>query len=118
MPPHEGGSKEGSTMTDTTTLERTTPSATTILDHWVDGNAWAGESSRTAPVFNPALGTVQKEVRLASTADVAAAVDSASAAWLGWRNASIAKRQTVMFAFRELLNARKDELAHILTSEH
>jgi malonate-semialdehyde dehydrogenase (acetylating)/methylmalonate-semialdehyde dehydrogenase len=105
-------------MTDTTTLERTTPSATTILDHWVDGNAWAGESSRTAPVFNPALGTVQKEVRLASTADVAAAVDSASAAWLGWRNASIAKRQTVMFAFRELLNARKDELAQILTSEH
>ena len=98
-------------MTDTTTLERTTPSATTILDHWVDGSAWAGESSRTAPVFNPALGTVQKEVRLASTADVAAAVDSASAAWLGWRDASIAKRQTVMFAFRELLNARKGELA-------
>ena len=50
-------------MTDTTTLERTTPSATTILDHWVDGAAWAGQSTRTSPVFNPALGTVQKEVR-------------------------------------------------------
>jgi malonate-semialdehyde dehydrogenase (acetylating)/methylmalonate-semialdehyde dehydrogenase len=105
-------------MTDTTTLERTTPSATTILDHWVDGAAWAGESTRTSPVYNPALGTVQKEVRLASTADVAAAVDSASAAWAGWRDASIAKRQTVLFAFRELLNARKDELAAILTAEH
>ena len=42
-------------MTDTTTLERTTPSATTILDHWVDGGAWAGESTRTGQVFNPAL---------------------------------------------------------------
>ena len=105
-------------MTDTTTLERTKPSATTILDHWVDGAAWAGESTRTSPVFNPALGTVQKEVRLASTADVASAVDSASAAWQGWRDASIAKRQTVLFAFRELLNARKGELADILTSEH
>ncbi|GAA1943561.1 CoA-acylating methylmalonate-semialdehyde dehydrogenase [Microbacterium deminutum] len=105
-------------MTDTTTLERTTPSATTILDHWVDGATWAGESERTGPVFNPALGTIQKEVRLASKADVAAAVDSASLAWIGWRDASIAKRQTVMFAFRELLNARKGELAEILTSEH
>ena len=36
----------------------------------------------------------------------------------GWRDTSIAKRQTVLFAFRELLNARKDELAAILTSEH
>src|SRR6478735_5889548 len=120
MPPHKGGSskRNGSTMTDTTTIERTTPSATTILDHWVDGAAWAGQSARTSPVFNPALGKVQKEVRLASTADVASAVDSASAAWASWRDASIAKRQTVLFNFRELLNARKGELADILTSEH
>ena len=67
-------------MTDTTTLEQTKQSATTILDHWVDGAAWAGESTRTSPVYNPAWGTVQREVRLASTADVDDAVASASAA--------------------------------------
>ncbi|WP_404431139.1 CoA-acylating methylmalonate-semialdehyde dehydrogenase [Microbacterium lacus] len=91
---------------------------TEILDHWVGGTTWAGTSERTSPVFNPALGTVQKEVRLASTADVAAAVDVASDALVAWRDSSISKRTAVMFAFRELLNARKQELAEILTSEH
>lgn len=91
---------------------------TDVLDHWVGGAAWAGESHRTSPVYNPALGIVQKQVRLASRADVGAAVDIASAAFSGWRDASIAKRQGVMFAFRELLNARKHELAAILTAEH
>lgn len=89
-----------------------------VLDHWVGGGAWKGDSTRTAPVYNPALGTVQKQVRLASRSDVGAAVDVASAAFSAWRDASIAKRQGVMFAFRELLNARKGELAEILTAEH
>jgi len=106
-------------MTDSATLTEETPSATTaVLDHWVDGAPWSGASARTAPVFNPALGRVQREVRLASTADVDHAVASANAAWAQWRDASIAKRQTVMFAFRELLNERKHELAEILTAEH
>jgi malonate-semialdehyde dehydrogenase (acetylating)/methylmalonate-semialdehyde dehydrogenase len=91
---------------------------TEILDHWVGGRAWAGASERTGDVFNPALGTVHKRVRLASTADVAAAVDVAAEAAAAWRDASVAKRQGVMFAFRELLNARKGELAAILTTEH
>ncbi|MEV7693846.1 CoA-acylating methylmalonate-semialdehyde dehydrogenase [Microbacterium sp. NPDC089189] len=88
------------------------------LGHWVHGAAWDGTSTRTAPVYNPALGTVQKQVRLASTADVDAAVTATAAAWPAWRDASIAKRTTVLFAFRELLNARKEELAAILTAEH
>ena len=61
---------------------------------------------------------MQKEVRLGSAADVDAAVAAAAAAFAGWSDASIARRQQVMFAFRELLNARKGELAEILTSEH
>ena len=105
-------------MTDTQTLVEQAAPATTILDHWVGGADWQGASTRTGDVFNPALGTVQKQVRFASTDDVDAVVGVASAAAATWRNASIAKRQQVMFAFRELLNSRKDELAAILTSEH
>ncbi|TXK19573.1 CoA-acylating methylmalonate-semialdehyde dehydrogenase [Homoserinibacter sp. GY 40078] len=89
-----------------------------ILDHWVSGAAFAGESTRTAPVYDPARGVVQREVRLASTADVDAAVQAARTALAGWGGASWAKRQQVLFAFREILNARKDELGAILTSEH
>jgi len=89
-----------------------------ILDHWIDGAPFAGESTRTAPVYNPALGAVAREVRLASTGDVDSAVASAKAAFPEWSSASWAKRQSVMFSFRELLNARKEEVAAILTSEH
>jgi malonate-semialdehyde dehydrogenase (acetylating)/methylmalonate-semialdehyde dehydrogenase len=92
--------------------------ATDILDHWVAGTTFTGASTRTAPVYNPAKGVVQRDVRLASSADVDHAVQTAKAAFPDWANASWAKRTAVMFAFREILNNRKDELAAILTSEH
>jgi malonate-semialdehyde dehydrogenase (acetylating)/methylmalonate-semialdehyde dehydrogenase len=92
--------------------------AVEILDHWVAGKTFAGASTRTAPVYNPAKGIVQREVRLASAADVDEAVATAKRASAEWADTSWAKRQAVMFAFREILNARKDELAAILTSEH
>jgi len=88
------------------------------LEHWVGGAAFGGASTRTSPVYNPAEGTVSREVRLASTADVDAAVAVARAAFPGWSGASLAKRQAVLFTFRELLNARKEDLAAILTNEH
>ena len=89
-----------------------------ILDHWLNGAPFAGESTRTAPVYNPARGVVQREVRLATTGDVDAAVQAAKAAFPEWSNASWNKRQGVLFTFRELLNARKSEVAAILTNEH
>lgn len=91
---------------------------TEFVDHWVDGRLWAGSATRTAPVYDPARGAVQRQVRLAGAADVGAAVASAAAAWPAWRDTSIARRQAVLFAFRELLHARSDELAQILTAEH
>ena len=94
-------------MTDTPTIQ-----------HYIDGAAAAGTSTRTAPVFNPATGTVAKNVLLASTADLDAAVAVAQAAYPAWRDMSQARRQTIMFNFRELLNARKGDLAEILTAEH
>jgi malonate-semialdehyde dehydrogenase (acetylating)/methylmalonate-semialdehyde dehydrogenase len=89
-----------------------------VLAHWIDGAPDAGTSTRTAPVYNPATGRVQRLVSLASAADVDTAVAAAQAAYPAWRDASIAKRQAVMFTFRELLNARAGELADILTNEH
>jgi malonate-semialdehyde dehydrogenase (acetylating)/methylmalonate-semialdehyde dehydrogenase len=90
----------------------------TVLTHWINGEPTPGLSTRTAPVYNPATGTVQRLVPLASATDVDTAVAAAQAAFPAWRDASIAKRQTVMFTFRELLNARTGELADILTNEH
>ncbi|KGJ72752.1 methylmalonate-semialdehyde dehydrogenase, partial [Cryobacterium roopkundense] len=91
---------------------------TTVLNHWIGGAESAAASTRTAPVYNPATGMVAKNVLLASSADVDGAVDVAAAAFPGWRDTSQARRQTIMFAFRELLNERMGELADILTAEH
>jgi malonate-semialdehyde dehydrogenase (acetylating)/methylmalonate-semialdehyde dehydrogenase len=57
-------------------------------------------------------------VGLANRAEIDAAIGAASLAFPAWRDASLAKRTQVMFAFRELLNSRKGELAEIITSEH
>ncbi|MGW9020526.1 CoA-acylating methylmalonate-semialdehyde dehydrogenase [Leucobacter chromiiresistens] len=89
-----------------------------VIPHWIDGARTASASGRTAPVYNPATGEVQAHVALADDAEIAAAIASANRGFETWSALSIAKRQTVIFAFRELLNARKGELAEIITREH
>jgi malonate-semialdehyde dehydrogenase (acetylating)/methylmalonate-semialdehyde dehydrogenase len=69
-------------------------------------------------VHNPATGEVTGKVLLASTEDVATAVASAREASLEWRESSLSRRSAVLFAFRELLHERSDELAAIVTAEH
>jgi malonate-semialdehyde dehydrogenase (acetylating)/methylmalonate-semialdehyde dehydrogenase len=88
------------------------------LPHWIGGAEVSPENSRTAPVFDPALGTETKRVVLAEQTDVEQAVASAREAYLSWRDVSLAKRTAIIFRFRELLNERKEELAEIITSEH
>ncbi|HAJ17290.1 MAG TPA: hypothetical protein DCL57_04170, partial [Microbacterium sp.] len=64
---------------ETARLTKGTPmSDLPVLDHWVGGAAWPGTSTRTAPVYDPARGEAQREVRLAGADDVAAAVASAT----------------------------------------
>jgi len=88
------------------------------IAHYINGENHKGSSDRTAPVFDPALGKAVSEVSLANQADIAAAIASAKAAFPDWRDTSLAKRQQIIFKFRELLNERKHELAEIITAEH
>ena len=89
-----------------------------VLQHWRNGELFRGASENTAPVTNPATGVVTGEVALATVEDARSVIDAAAAAFPEWRDASLAKRTQVLFKFRELLNARKGELAEIITSEH
>ncbi|MYS22428.1 malonate-semialdehyde dehydrogenase (acetylating) / methylmalonate-semialdehyde dehydrogenase [Streptomyces sp. DvalAA-14] len=88
------------------------------ITHLIDGRPWEGTAARTGPVFNPATGEQSGVVDLASAELVGDAVTSAKAAWLKWRGMSLAKRTQVLFAFRELLNARKEEIGALITAEH
>ncbi|NAZ76494.1 CoA-acylating methylmalonate-semialdehyde dehydrogenase [Kineococcus sp. T13] len=89
-----------------------------LVEHWIAGAPSAGSGERRGDVYDPATGRVTRQVALASEADVQAAVGAARAAFPAWRDTSLARRTTVLFAFRELLNARKGELAEIITAEH
>ena len=91
---------------------------TTVVGHWINGTHHASNSGRTAPVYDPALGVATKEAALADQREIDLAIASAKAAFPAWRDLPLARRQAVMFNFRELLNARKPELAEIITSEH
>ncbi len=93
-------------------------SALPVVGHWIAGKSDSGSGERFGDVFDPATGAVQSQVALANEADVDHAVLAARAAFPAWASASLAKRQAVIFAFRELLFARADELAAVVTSEH
>jgi malonate-semialdehyde dehydrogenase (acetylating)/methylmalonate-semialdehyde dehydrogenase len=92
--------------------------APNTITHWINNKPYPGAGGATAPVTNPATGAVTGEVMLASVEDARAVIDAATAAFPGWRDTSLAKRGAILFNFRELLNARKPELAAIITSEH
>lgn len=88
------------------------------LGHYVDGKAVAGNSGRTAPVYNPALGVATSEVALASADETRAAIASARAALPEWSDTPALRRARVMFRFRELVEQHAGELAAIITREH
>ncbi|HEY6791656.1 MAG TPA: CoA-acylating methylmalonate-semialdehyde dehydrogenase [Trebonia sp.] len=107
-------------MTNTTEASVESPATAEqpLISHWIDGAESPSTSGRTTPVYNPATGARTAQVALADQAEVDAAIASAQRGFEVWSTFSIAKRQAVVFAFRELLNARKGELAAIITAEH
>lgn len=88
------------------------------IPHWVNGVCVAGTSGRVADVYNPAAGEIQAKVSLASVAEVDAAVAAATAAFPGWSAQPAVRRARILFKFREIFEARLDEVAALITSEH
>jgi malonate-semialdehyde dehydrogenase (acetylating)/methylmalonate-semialdehyde dehydrogenase len=89
-----------------------------MTSNWINGKTVESTSGRTSAVFDPALGIETARLGLSTRAELDEAVAAAKAAFPAWRDASLAKRQQVLFSFRELLNARKGELAELITAEH
>jgi malonate-semialdehyde dehydrogenase (acetylating) / methylmalonate-semialdehyde dehydrogenase len=88
------------------------------IRNWINGRAAESKSDRRGEVFNPATGEVQKSVGFSTVAEVDEAVANAKSALQKWQHASIATRTKVLFAYRELVNRNKDEIAKLLTMEH
>ncbi|TAK68081.1 MAG: CoA-acylating methylmalonate-semialdehyde dehydrogenase [Actinomycetota bacterium] len=88
------------------------------VPHWIDGERTPSSSGRFAPVFDPATGREQARVGLASVAEVDAAIASGVRAAAGWRTVSLSRRTEILFAFRQLLAERRDDLAAVVSAEH
>jgi malonate-semialdehyde dehydrogenase (acetylating)/methylmalonate-semialdehyde dehydrogenase len=88
------------------------------ISHWINGETVTAAPERTGAVYDPATGRQTGEVALASAADVDMAVRSARRAFETWATVPLTRRQTIMFAFRELVAKHHDDIARLLTSEH
>ncbi|WP_157574304.1 CoA-acylating methylmalonate-semialdehyde dehydrogenase [Jiangella muralis] len=87
------------------------------VTHWT-GTPYVGHADRVEDVINPATGRVSARVRYADVETANAVVSAAELAARDWGRSSLTARSRVLFRFRELLDARKEELAAIITREH
>jgi malonate-semialdehyde dehydrogenase (acetylating) / methylmalonate-semialdehyde dehydrogenase len=92
--------------------------ATRLLDNYVGGQ-WTPASAATEEldVTNPATGEVLARVPLSGSADLDAAVRAARAALPEWRAVSVIERARKLFALRQGLDDRREDLARSVTTE-
>ncbi len=90
----------------------------TDLSHYISGKRVPGKSGRFADVFNPATGTVESRVPLATTEEVGEVVAVAKAAWLVWSKTPPLRRARTLDKFKFLLQENADKLAELISEEH
>ncbi|RLV08852.1 methylmalonate-semialdehyde dehydrogenase (CoA acylating) [Streptomyces griseocarneus] len=88
------------------------------VNHWINGKAADGTSGTYGPVTDPATGEQTTRVAFASVGEVDAAVAAAKDAYATWSTSSLAARTAVLFRYRALLDARREEIARLITAEH
>tara|TARA_B100002051_G_scaffold274617_1_gene316216 strand:+ start:157 stop:1650 length:1494 start_codon:yes stop_codon:yes gene_type:complete len=89
-----------------------------LIEHFVDGKKFSGNSKKTGKVFNPATGEQTSEVRLATVDDLNKAVDVAKKAFGVWSSTPPVQRARILFKFKELIEKNSDELTKTIVSEH
>jgi malonate-semialdehyde dehydrogenase (acetylating)/methylmalonate-semialdehyde dehydrogenase len=88
------------------------------INHFIRGHSVVVPGAPGREVFDPSLGAPQAVVRLAGRATVHAAVESGLAAQPAWAATNPQRRARVMFEFKRLVEAHRDELARLIASEH
>ena len=88
------------------------------VPYWIDGKPASADSPRRGEVTNAATGQVVRLVPFANATDVDRAVQSASRAFVEWRQTTPLKRARILTTFRELLERDQKEIARIVSEEH
>ena len=89
-----------------------------LIEHFINGKKYSGDSKRYSTIFNPATGEESGKVNLGSTNDLNEAVKNAKKAYEIWSNTPPLQRARILFKFKELIEKNEDELTKIIVSEH
>ena len=89
-----------------------------LIQHFVNGKSYKGNSNRKGKVFNPATGEQESEVILGSKEDLNNTVNIARKAFESWSVKPPLQRARVMFKFKELIERNSEEIAKLIVSEH
>ena len=89
-----------------------------LIEHYIGGKILTGSSGRKGKVFNPATGTQESEVLLASKSDLDLAVQKAKQSFESWSNTPPLQRARIIFKYKEIIEKNSDLLTKLIVSEH
>jgi succinate-semialdehyde dehydrogenase/glutarate-semialdehyde dehydrogenase len=86
----------------------------TSLEHYIDGN-WVKPSGKSQDVINPSNSKTIGELGLASKGDLDKALAAVDKGFKTWRRVSAYERGKILRKAADLVRARADEIAKVLT---
>ncbi len=84
---------------------------------YIDGEWVQSQSTHLSPVTNPATQETLTQVPHATNTEIEQAINSASKAFVTWKETPVSTRARVMLKYQHLLKAHHEELASILSEE-
>ena len=88
-----------------------------VIKHYVNGKDY-DEGDRTSDIFNPATGEVITKVQLGNKNVVNVAVENSLKALESWSKTTPAKRASIMFNYKKLLEDNSNIIAELVSKEH
>lgn len=88
------------------------------VGNFINGHTIISNSHLSLPVTNPATGVVIRQVTQSTQQEMQLAINSAQQAFASWAATPPLRRARILFKFKALLDAHRDELAALISSEH
>ena len=88
-----------------------------LIKHYINGEDKEG-GSRQGDVYNPAIGEVISKVTLGDLEVVNNAIESSKKVLENWRYTTPAKRASIMFNYKKLLEDNSARIAEMVSKEH
>jgi malonate-semialdehyde dehydrogenase (acetylating) / methylmalonate-semialdehyde dehydrogenase len=88
------------------------------ISHFINGQSVTRPGAITSPVYDPSTGQVQALLEHGDAAILAETVAAAKAAQPAWAAIDPLRRARVIFKFKALIEEHRQELIHLMSSEH